>query len=168
MALEKACREFRKWGIGLIMCSQVLADFKEAVSGNVLTDIQLNTKSLEDIKKARDKYGEKYAQRVTRQGLGVGMIHNPKYNDGKPYFIQFRPTWHNPHKITNEELEEYRQFAKELTEIRKTITEMKKAGKEVFDFEVELRLAEDKLKLGNFRMAKIYITSLKKHLSGGA
>ncbi|MBU0530734.1 MAG: DUF87 domain-containing protein, partial [Nanoarchaeota archaeon] len=28
ISLEKACREFRKWGIGLIMCSQVLADFK--------------------------------------------------------------------------------------------------------------------------------------------
>lgn len=168
VALEKACREFRKWGIGLIMCSQVLADFKEAVSGNVLTDVQLNTKSLEDISKAREKYGESYAKRITRQGLGVGMIHNPKYNDGKPYFIQFRPTWHNPHKITNEELEEYKQFALELKEIRKDIEEMEKQGREMFDIKLELKLAEDKLKLGNFRMAKIYIASLKKSLSGGA
>ncbi len=168
VALEKACREFRKWGIGLIMCSQVLADFKEAVSGNVLTDVQLNTKSLEDIKKARDKYGEMYAKRITRQGLGVGMIHNPKYNDGKPYFVQFRPTYHNPHKITNEELDEYREFAKELKEMKKKIEDMEKAGKETFDVKLELKLAQDKLKLGNFRMAKIYITSLKKHLTGGA
>ncbi len=150
------------------MCSQVLADFKEAVSGNVLTDVQLNTKSLEDLSKAREKYGETYAKRITRQGLGVGMIHNPKYNDGKPYFIQFRPTWHNPHKITDEELEEYRQFALELKEVRKKIEEMEKQGKEMFDIKLELRLAEDKLKLGNFRMAKIYIASLKKSLSGGA
>ena len=167
ISLEKACREFRKWGIGLIMCSQVLADFKDAVAGNVLTDIQLNTKNLEDINKAKDKYGENYAKRITRQGLGVGMIHNPKYNDGKPYFIQFRPTYHNPHKITNEELEDYREFAEELKEIKNMIEDMKKAGKETFDLQLELKLAEDKLKLGNFRMAKIYITSLKKHLSGG-
>ena len=166
VVLEKACREFRKWGIGLILCSQVLADFKVAIAGNVLTDIQLNTKSLEDIQKAKDKYGEKYAKRVTRQGLGVGMIHNPKYNDGKPYFIQFRPTYHNPHKITNQELEEYKGFATELKAIKKKIEELKKKGKEIFDLELELRLAEDKLKLGNFRMAKIYITSLKKHLGG--
>ncbi len=168
IALEKACREFRKWGISIIMCSQVLADFKAAVSGNVLTDIQLNTKSLEDLKKARDKYGETYAKRITRQGVGVGMIHNPKYNDGKPYFVQFRPTYHNPHKITNEELEKYKQFATELKTIKKKLEEMEKSGKEMFDLKLELKLAEDKLKLGNFRMANIYITSLKKHLSGGA
>ncbi len=167
IALEKACREFRKWGIGIIMCSQVLADFKEAVSGNVLTDVQLNTKSLEDIKKARDKYGEKYAKRITRQGLGVGMIHNPKYNNGKPYFVQFRPTYHNPHKITNEELEQYKEFAKDLKSIKNVIKKMEEEGKDVFDLKLELRLAEDKLKLGNFRMAKIYITSLKEHLDRG-
>ena len=96
------------------------------------------------------------------------MIHNPKYNDGKPYFIQFRPTYHNPHKITNKELEEYKGFATELKIIKNKLEEMEKSGKEMFDLKLELRLAEDKLKLGNFRMAKIYITSLKKHLSGGA
>jgi len=164
VALERACREFRKWGIGIIMCSQVLADFKEAVAGNVLTDIQLNTKNLEDIRKAKDKYGEEYANRITRQGLGVGMIHNPKYNDGKPYFIQFRPTYHNPHKITNEELEEYKEFAKEISQLKDKINKLREEGKDVFDLELELKLAEDKLKLGNFRMAKIYIESIKKKL----
>ncbi|MCJ7817166.1 MAG: DUF87 domain-containing protein, partial [Candidatus Aenigmarchaeota archaeon] len=57
ISLEQACREFRKWGIGIIMCSQVLADFKEAIAGNVLTDVQMNTKSLIDIRKVETKYG---------------------------------------------------------------------------------------------------------------
>ncbi|MEM2963724.1 MAG: DUF87 domain-containing protein [Candidatus Anstonellales archaeon] len=163
ISLEQACREFRKWGIGIIMCSQVLADFKEAIAGNVLTDIQMNTKSLVDIRKVETKYGPEYATRISRQGVGVGMVQHPKYNDGKPYFVQFRPTWHNPHKITDEELQLYKEFAERLEAIERKIEELKKR-KDVTDIEIELKLAKDKLKQGRFRMAKIYITSLEEHL----
>jgi hypothetical protein len=164
LSLEQACREFRKWGIGIIMCSQVLADFKEAISGNVLTDIQMNTKSLIDIRKVETKYGPEYSTRISRQGVGVGMMQHPKYNDGKPYFVQFRPTWHNPHKITDEEMEMYKEFAKRLEVIEQRIEDMKKR-KDTSDIEIELKLAKDKLKQGRFRMAKIYITSLEDHLN---
>jgi len=163
LALEKACREFRKWGIGLIMCSQVSADFKEAVQGNILTEIQLNTKSMEDIKKIEQKYGKEYARRISREAIGVGMIQNPKYNDGKPWFIQFRPTLHSPHKILEEELEQYRKFAKTLEEIESKIETLKKT-KDTFDIELELKLAKNKLKEGRFKMAEIYINSLKENL----
>ncbi|MCK4714763.1 MAG: DUF87 domain-containing protein, partial [Candidatus Aenigmarchaeota archaeon] len=165
VALEKAAREFRKWGIGMIMCSQVLADFKEAIAGNVLTEIQLNTKSMTDIQKVATKYGEEYSKKISRQGVGVGMIQNPKYNDGKPYFIQFRPTWHDPHKISNEDLELYKKFAKRLETIEAKVQQLKKSGKDTFDIELELKLAKDKLKQGRFRMAQIYITSLEQHLN---
>jgi hypothetical protein len=165
VSLEQACREFRKWGIGIIMCSQVLADFKEAIAGNVLTDIQMNTKSLIDIRKVETKYGPEYATRVSRQGVGVGMLQNPKYNEGKPYFVQFRPTWHNPHKITDEELEFYKEFAQRLEVIEKMIENMRIQKRDVSDMEIELRLAKDKLKQGRFRMAKIYINSLEERLN---
>lgn len=164
VALEKACREFRKWGIGMIMCSQVLADFKEAISGNVLTDIQFNTKSIVDIDKVKSKYGELYAERISRQGVGVGMVQNPKYNEGKPYFVQFRPTWHNPHKISDEDMELYKKFDAMLEEIAVRMEEIKRSGKDTFDIDLEFKLASDKLKRGQFRMAKIYITSLQQHL----
>ncbi|UCD07622.1 MAG: ATP-binding protein [Candidatus Aenigmatarchaeota archaeon] len=163
ISLEKACREFRKWGIGVIMCSQVLADFKEAIAGNVLTDIQLNTKSLVDIGKVKEKYGPIYAQRVSRQGIAVGMIQHPRYNEGKPWFINFRPPYHNPHKISNEEMKMYKEFAAKLDSIEMRIEIMKREGKDVFDIELELKLAKDKLKQGRFRMAKIYIESLEKY-----
>jgi hypothetical protein len=165
VSLEQACREFRKWGIGIIMCSQVLADFKEAIAGNVLTDVQMNTKSLVDIRKVETKYGPEYATRISRQGVGVGMVQNPKYNEGKPYFVQFRPTWHNPHKITDEELQSYKEFSQRLEVIEKKIGEMKAQRKDVSDIEIELKLARDKLKQGRFRMAKIYINSLEEHLN---
>ena len=165
ISLEQACREFRKWGIGIIMCSQVLADFKEAIAGNVLTDVQMNTKSLVDIRKVETKYGPEYATRISRQGVGVGMLQNPKYNEGKPYFVQFRPTWHNPHKITDEELEFYKEFAQRLEVIERKIEGLRAAKKDTTDIEIELKLAKDKLKQGRFRMAKIYINSLEEHLN---
>jgi hypothetical protein len=114
VALEKAAREFRKWGIGLIMASQVSTDFKEAVAGNILTEVQMNTKSMDDIKKIAQKYGIEYSSKVTRQGIGVGMLQNPKYNNGKPWFVHFRPTLHSPHKIPQEELEKYSEYSEKI------------------------------------------------------
>ena len=85
--------------------------------------------------------------------------------DGKPYFIHFRPTWHNPHKISNEDLEIYKGFAERLETVEARIDQMKKSGQDTFDIELELKLAKDKLKQGRFRMAQIYITSLEQHLN---
>ncbi len=163
-ALERACREFRKWGIGLIMCSQVLADFKQAIEGNVLTDVQFNTKAIKDIRKAKDKYGEKYAKRITRQGIGVCMMQHAQYNDGDPWFVRFRPTWHNPHKLKEEELEKYEDFAEKLDELEERIDEMEDKDEDVFDLRTSLRMAKNKLKTGNFRMTEIYINSLEEKI----
>ena len=164
VALEKAAREFRKWGIGIIMCSQVLADFKSAISGNVLTEIQLNTKSLVDIEKVRTKYGEQYSQRITRMGVGAGLIQYPKYNDGKPFFVEFRPTKHNPHKITEAELSLYKSNIEKLKIIESKIKSLKERKIYTEDYELDLKLAMKKLKTGNFRMVEIYIASLEKSL----
>jgi len=167
VSLEKACREFRKWGIGLIMASQVLSDFKEAIKGNVLTEIQLHTKSLGDLGRVEKKYGLDYAKRVTRLEVGVGMMQNPRYNKGRPWFVAFRPTLHEPHKIPDRDLKTYKEYAAILAKIEAKIESMEKAGQDVFDLKTEFKLAQDKLKKGRFRMAKIYIDSLKKHVLEG-
>ena len=163
-ALEKACREFRKWGLGLVMASQVSADFKEAVAGNILTEVQLNTKSMEDISKIATKYGTEFSQRVTRQGIGVAMMQNPKYNNGKPWFVQVRPTLHSPHKISEEDLKLYTDYSAELSKVEAQMEAAKKKGKDISDIELELKLASGKLKEGHFKMAEIYIDSLKESI----
>jgi len=167
VSLERACREFRKWGIGLIMASQVLSDFKEAIKGNVLTEIQLHTKSLGDLGRVEKKYGLDYVKRVTRLEVGVGMMQNPRYNEGRPWFVAFRPTLHEPHKIPDVDLQTYKEYAAILAKIEAKIESMEKAGQDVFDLKTEFKLAQDKLKKGRFRMAKIYIDSLRKHLLEG-
>jgi hypothetical protein len=164
VVLEKACREFRKWGIGLIMISQVLSDFKEAIKGNVLTEIQMHTKSLSDLQRIESKYGLEYAKRVAKEEVGIGMMQNPKYNKGAPWFVSFRPPLHMPHKLPSEELEKYKLFNEEIEKIKLVIEKLEKAGKDVSDLKIDLKLATDKIKEGRFRMAEIYIESLKSKL----
>jgi uncharacterized membrane protein len=161
VSLEKAAREFRKWGLGLMMVSQVLSDFKEAVKGNVLTELQMHSKG-SDIERVRSKYGDDYAERLLRQEIGVGFLQNPKYNKGKPWFVNFRPLLHSPHKLLEEELETYKRLGAIIWAIRDKIKIIKEKGQNTADIEMELKLAEDKLKTGAFRMAEIYLEGLKK------
>ncbi|HLD85026.1 MAG TPA: NEW3 domain-containing protein, partial [archaeon] len=163
-ALEKACREFRKWGIGIVMVSQVLSDFKEALRGNVLTEVQMHTKLLEDIDRVKTKYGEEYSNRITRQEVGVGMIQNPKYNNGRPWFVNFRPLLHSPHKITESQMNTYKKFTSKMQEIETQIEELKTRKIDTTDIELELKLCKDKVKTGVFRTAEIYIESMEESL----
>ncbi|MBN2042304.1 MAG: DUF853 family protein, partial [Candidatus Aenigmarchaeota archaeon] len=164
VALERGCREFRKWGIGMMMLSQVLADFKEAIKGNVLTEFQLHTKGLGDIDRVKKKYGEEYANRITKQEVGVGMVQNPKYNRGRPYFVAFRPLLHSPHKIPEEDLQKYLRFAEELKDIKRQIASLERKKIDTSDITLELNLAMDKLKTGAFRMTEIYLEGLRESL----
>ncbi len=164
ISLEKACREFRKWGIGIIMASQVSTDFKQAVAGNILTEVQLNTKSMDDINKIAQKYGTLYSSKISRQGIGVGMLQNPKYNEGKPWFIHFKPPLHDPHKISNEELKTYDEYSRKIDYYEGILDLAEEKGDSVKDLRLELKLAKDKLKSGQFKMVEIYLPNLIEKL----
>ncbi len=164
-SLEKACREFRKWGIGLIMVSQVLSDFKEEVRGNILTEIQMHTKSLADIGRVADKYGAEYGTRIAKMDIGTGIIQNPKFNDGKPWFVEFKPLLSSPHKLAESEISEYNKFNVLLDDLDSEIQDLKGKGVDVFDLELETKLARDKLKEAKFRMIEIYIDSIRNSIN---
>jgi len=163
-ALERGAREFRKWGIGLMMCSQVTADFKQAISGNIMTEIQMQTKSMEDINRVEKKYGQEFAKRISSEDVGTGMIQNSNYNDGEPWFVDFRPTYHNPHKIPDEEMEKYHNLSEEVDKLKQELKRREKQGQDTRDKDLELQLAENKLKEGRFKMANMYIDSLKDEM----
>jgi hypothetical protein len=103
LALESGVREFRKWGIGLVLISQVLTDFKGAIRANIGTEVQFRTKYSGDINMVKAKYGALYSSFVAKLPVGTGMYQNPEFNDGKPYFIEFRPLYHNPLGLTDAE-----------------------------------------------------------------
>ena len=46
LQLERACREFRKWGIGLVLISQMLGDFVENIHANIATEVQIRLQTI--------------------------------------------------------------------------------------------------------------------------
>ena len=44
LQIERGCREFRKWGIGILLISQVLSDFVGEIKANINTLVQMKTK----------------------------------------------------------------------------------------------------------------------------
>ncbi|MCW1304417.1 MAG: DUF853 family protein [Candidatus Parvarchaeota archaeon] len=166
-ALERGCREFRKWGIGLFMISQVLMDFRGAIRANIGTEIQLRTKYEGDIGRVKQKYGPQYASIIPKLEIGSGLFQNPAYNNGVPYFIQFRPLLHDTSRLSDEELKNYFKTKEEIEKVEEEINKLKKKGIDTYDMELELNLAKDKLKEGSIHMAESYIESLKTRLKKG-
>jgi hypothetical protein len=103
LKLEQAVREFRKWGVGLIMISQVLTDFKGAIRGNIGTEIQVHTRYEGDIQRVRERHGVVVSNLIAKLPTGVAMVENADYNKGNPYFIEFRPLLHSQYKLTETE-----------------------------------------------------------------
>jgi hypothetical protein len=88
------------------------------------------------------------------------MIQNSNYNDGDPWFVDFRPTYHNPHKIPDNEMQKYQELSTEIDKVR----EEAQKSDDSDDKQLEVQLAENKLKEGRFKMASMYIDSLKDEL----
>lgn len=162
--LERGFREFRKWGLGLFLISQVLLDFKGAIRANIATEIQLRTKYEGDIGRVKTKYGTEYASRVTKLTTGSALVQNPEYNDGKPWFVSFRPLYHSTFALTDAELDEYDAVQQQVLSLQKRIAAIKASGKDTYELELELRIGADKLKQGSIRMAQSYVESLNNRL----
>ncbi|MEM7826399.1 MAG: DUF87 domain-containing protein, partial [Candidatus Aenigmatarchaeota archaeon] len=167
VAIERACREFRKWGIGVFVISQVLLDFKGAIRANIANEIQLRTKYEGDIARVKSKYGADYASKVTRLTIGTALFQNPEYNHGRPWFISFRPLLHSPFALTDEEINQYVKLNKKIEELEKKIEELKAKGVDTYDLEIELNIAKDKIKTAAFKMAETYIESVENRLEKG-
>ncbi|MFH1364936.1 MAG: DUF87 domain-containing protein [Candidatus Aenigmatarchaeota archaeon] len=164
VALERGAREFRKWGIGLFLISQVLSDFKGAIRANISTEVQLRTKYGGDINRVKTKYGADYASKLVKLTTGTGIVQNPEYNDGKPWFIAFRPLLHNTRRLTEEEIQAYVKVENSIIDIDKKIETLKGRGIDTYDVELELNMAKDKMKQGLFKMAETYVDSVSERI----
>jgi hypothetical protein len=165
IAIERACREFRKWGIGVFLISQVLLDFKGAIRANIANEIQLRTKYEGDLGRVKSKYGMDYASKVTKLTIGTGLFQNPEYNYGKPWFVSFRPLLHSPFALTDDEINQYVRLNKKIEDIEKTIGELKAKKVDTYDVEIELNIAKDKVRTAAFKMAETYLESIEKRVA---
>lgn len=165
--IERACREFRKWGLGVILISQVLADFVGQIKANINTEIQMRTSDENDLERIKSKYGSDFLQSLVKSPVGSGMLVNPAFNRGRPYFIAFRPLLHSIARLSDKELAEYNKYNEIIDDLDFQIQQLDEEKIDVFDLKLELKLALDKLKTGNFNMVGIYLEGLgpqlKKH-----
>ena len=88
LQIERGCREFRKWGIGIFLISQVLADFVGQIKANINTEIQMRTRDEGDLERIRVKYGEEVLRRVRvcdePGGYDEGPRRRPVFYDHPP------------------------------------------------------------------------------------
>ena len=164
LQIERACREFRKWGIGVMLVSQVLSDFMGEIKANINTEIQMRTRDEGDLERIKVKYGEQFLQSLVKASVGVGMFVNTAYNKGKPYFVNFRPILHNTRRLPDEELEKYNKYNEIIDDFENQIDQLEKEKVDIFDLKMELKLIKDKLMAGNFSVVDIYIEGLEPRL----
>jgi len=164
--LERGAREFRKWGIGLVLISQVLSDFIGEIKANIGTEIQMGTRYEGDLERINVKYGEDMLKSVVKEPIGTGMFVNAEYNSGRPYFVSFRPLLHSIKRLSNEELVKYEKYFTEIEDIEYQLSRFKKYGIDTLDLELEIKLAKDKVKSGQFQMADMYLESLRPEVAG--
>ena len=162
--VERGCREFRKWGIGLLLVSQVLADFVGQIKANINTEIQMRTRDEGDLQRIATKYGQEVLRSLVKASVGTGMVQNAAYNRGRPYFVTFRPLLHNVTRLSDEELEQYNKYNEIIDDIEWQLQQLEELGQDVFDLRLELKLAMDKLKTGNFNMVQVYLDGLTPRL----
>ncbi|PIN94501.1 hypothetical protein COU56_02600, partial [Candidatus Pacearchaeota archaeon CG10_big_fil_rev_8_21_14_0_10_31_9] len=159
--LERGAREFRKWGIGLVLISQVLSDFVGEVKANIGTEVQMGTRYEGDLERVGVKYGDDILKSLVKEPIGTGMVVNAEYNSGRPYFLSFRPLLHNTRRLSKEEITKYEEYFVEIEDLDFQTEELKKEKLDVLDLELELKLAKGKVKEGQFQMAEMYLESLR-------
>ena len=164
LQIERACREFRKWGIGVMLVSQVLSDFVGEIKANINTEIQMRTRDEGDLGRIKIKYGEEFLQSLVKASVGVGMFVNTSYNKGKPYFINFRPILHNTRRLSDEELEKYNKYNELIDDFENQVEQLEAEKIDTFDLKMELKLIKDKLMAGNFSVIDIYVEGLGPRL----
>jgi len=161
LQIERACREFRKWGIGVVLISQVLADFVGQIKANINTEVQMRTRDEGDLERIKTKYGGEVLQSLVKASVGTGMVQNSAYNRGKPYFITFRPIMHSVARLSDDEIAQYNKYNEQISQLAYELEQLEEQKQDVFDLKMELKLALDKVKAGNFNMVQIYLEGLE-------
>ncbi len=165
LQIERGCREFRKWGIGQLLISQVMNDFVGEIKANINTEVQTRTVEDGDLERIKSKYGDSFLKSLVKSEVGVAMFQNAEYNRGLPYFINFRPILHNTRRLSDEELEKYNQYNDQVEQLEYQVEQLEELKIDVFDLKMELKLVKDKIMVGNFSVVDIYLEGLKPRIS---
>ena len=164
LQIERALREFRKWGVGLVLISQVLKDFIGETKANINTTIQMRTSDETDLGRINEDFGEKLLQSIVKAPPGTGMIQNSENNKGEPYFVAFRALMHSTQRLLDKELDDYYKYNEIIDDLEYNLEQLGQNGVDLFDFQLELKMALDKVKAGSFHMVDIYLEGLNPRI----
>ena len=106
-----------------------------------------------------------FLRSLVKAAIGTGMVENANYNNGKPFFVSFRPLLHDHAALPDDVLANYNKYNLMIDDLDYQLEQLKATGTDIFDITLELKLAKDKLKSGNFNMVDIYLESLKPRLT---
>ncbi len=159
--LERAVREFRKWGIGVLIVSQVMGDFPEEIRSNIRTQVQFWTREVTELSRIEKTYGAEHVRSVSKAPIGFGMVVNPDYNRGRPYYVNFKPILHAVRRLTPDELDKYYSADDRIETVKYKLKKLEQKGVDVFDLRIELGLAQRKLEEASFDMVAAYMDSLE-------
>ena len=162
--IERACREFRKWGVGVMLVSQVLSDFMGQIKANINTEVQMKTRDEGDLNRIKDRYGASFVQELVKSPVGSGLVQNSAWNRGHPYYVTFRPILHSVKRLSDEELNNYNKYNAIVEDLQYQLNQLEQEGQDVFDLNLELKLSLDKIKSGSFNMVEIYLEGLKPRI----
>jgi len=164
LQVERGCREFRKWGVGLILISQVLSDFIGEIKANIGSEVQVRTRDEGDLERIKTKYGDDIMKSIIKASIGTGIVQNAEFNKGRPYFVSFRPLLHSTKRLLDSELALYSTYNEKMDILTQMVDQLRESGADVFDMELELKLAMTKLKKGSFSMVDIYLETLEPRI----
>lgn len=161
IALERGAREFRKWGVGMLMVSGAASGFREELRSNTLMEVQFRTRSPADLDRAKTRFGEEYGDVIPGLETGEALVAHPKYNRGRPVTVRFRPPRHWVGRLPAKDLAVYREFAAKLDSAERALAGLRGRGVDVGELELEVNLVRSKVVEGRFRMAEVYLESLR-------
>lgn len=164
LQLERGLREFRKWGIGIMMISHVLNDFVDQARANISTQVQMKTRDENDLERIRLKHGHDIFRSMVRTKVGTGLVVNADYNKGEPYFVEFRPIKHELMRLSEEEIQKYNKYNHSIDQIEYEIAQLDELKQDTFNLNLELKLLVKKLKEGSFHVVDIYLEEVNSEL----
>ncbi|PIN89791.1 hypothetical protein COU60_02760, partial [Candidatus Pacearchaeota archaeon CG10_big_fil_rev_8_21_14_0_10_34_76] len=143
LQIERACREFRKWGFGVMLVSQVLSDFVGEIKANINTEVQMRVSEEKDLARIKERYGLEALKSLVKADVGVGMVQNAEYNRGLPYFVAFRPILHSTRRLPDDVLDKYNEYGEKIEDLEYQIEQLETEKVDTFDLKMELKLVKD-------------------------
>jgi len=161
---KNGMKDLTNKGIGVLLSSKNLYDFKKDLGKDIGVKIQMRTTKERDLGDIKLSHGVNFSENISKMPTGTGMIESRSHNQGKPYFILFRPLMHDTNSLNEEEIKIYDKYIRTTEGLEYRISRLRKLGVNISDLNQGLNLVKDSIKRGKFKIAASYIQTLTSRI----